>query len=237
MKSQKIIPIKNDLSRIQKFSYLEYIKTQDHIMQFVKLVKVIIYLIVIAAKVSLGQVQSPVNSNLSGIMITRIGQFGLLRKPRPNIPAHYHTGIDILRPGDNYNDEPIFPIAAGKVISKRVDGPYANIIIEHEFEDKKFWTLYEHISRIAVSLNDIVNPKRPIACFMNKHELDQYGWQFDHFHLEILKVEPVMLRPDKAHPERYYQAFTLVCYTKNELNHYYYNPIEFLHSFPDILQN
>ena len=32
------------------------------------------------------------------LQLTDIGEFGLLRKERQGIPAHYHTGIDIKRP-------------------------------------------------------------------------------------------------------------------------------------------
>ena len=169
------------------------------------------------------------------IKLSKIGQFGLMRKSRAGIPAHYHTGIDIIRPIDNYHDEPMFPIASGKVISKCDDGPFSNLIIEHEYQDTKFWSLYEHITGIIVNLNDYVDPNQPIAHFMNKVELDCYGWQFNHLHLEILKVEPVNLKPNDAHSELCYRAYTLLCYTINDLNKYYYNPIEFLQTFPDIL--
>ena len=123
-----------------------------------------------------GQISIPIGTvnrqDISKIHLTKIGQFGLIRKARPNVPEHYHTGIDIKRPTDNYESEPIFPIAKGIVISKRTDGPYANLIIEHEINGIKIWTLYEHISGVKVNVTDIVNPQTPIARFMNKEELD-----------------------------------------------------------------
>jgi len=166
--------------------------------------------------------------NISTIQLTEIGQFGLKRKARANVPEHYHTGIDIKRPGNNYNHEPIFPVAEGRVISKRTDGPYANLIIEHIIDEKTVWSLYEHIAGIKVSVGDWVKSSTPIARFMNREELNKYGWQFDHFHLEILKMKPLPLRPTEKHPERLYNAYSLVCYSMDELNHYYYNPILFL---------
>jgi hypothetical protein len=181
-------------------------------------------------------IRSPVRAEITEIKLSKIGQFGLLRKPRPYIPAHYHTGIDIKRPTQNYIDEPIFPIAKGKVISIRRDGPYANLIIEHDHKHIKFWSLYEHISGILINLNDIVSPDQPIAHFMNKIELDRYGWQFDHFHLEVLKVQPLKLDPNKEHPDLLFKSYSLYCYTEKDLNKYYYNPIEFIQSFPDILE-
>jgi hypothetical protein len=174
----------------------------------------------------------PVNlsdrKDISLIQLTEIGKFGIFRKARKNVPAHLHTGIDIKRPVNNYGNEPIFPISEGKVISKRTDGAFAQLIIEHDIKNRKIWSLYEHISGIKVSVNDLVTPEKPIARFMNKQELNKYGWQFDHFHLEVLKVKPLRLTPSKAHPERFYNAFSLICHTKEELLAYYWDPIRFI---------
>jgi len=180
------------------------------------------------------QILLPINvanrKDVSSFQLTKIGQFGLMRKARNTIPEHYHTGIDIKRPGKNYTSEPVFPIAAGKVISKRTDGPFANIIVEHIINGRKIWSLYEHVAGIEVNVNDAVLPQKPIARFMNTEELNRFGWQFDHFHLEIIKVKPFEIKPGKNHPQRYYNAYTLVCYTPDDLNRYYFNPIAFFNS-------
>jgi murein DD-endopeptidase MepM/ murein hydrolase activator NlpD len=172
----------------------------------------------------------------SEIKLTNIGTFGLLRKARPNVPQHYHTGIDIIRPNKNYSDEPIFSLADGIVISKRDDGPYAQIIIEHSQNGFKFWTLYEHIAGITIHINEKVKSNTPIARFMNTEELKKYGRQFDHFHLEILKIRPKPMKPDKLHPERYYSSYSLVCYKKADLDKYYYEPLSFLKKYYSIKQ-
>ncbi len=162
------------------------------------------------------------------VRLTRIGCFGLYRKPRPHVPAHLHTGIDIMRPSHNYRNEPVLAAAPGKVVSVRDDGPFAQIIIEHQIEDEKcVWTVYEHISGITVSIGDKVFPDTVVARFMNKNELDQYGWQFDHLHFEVLKQRPRPLQPDKSKPFRLYATYSLECYTESDLRRYYYNPIEF----------
>src|SRR4030042_6743542 len=161
----------------------------------------------------------PINTvdrkSIGTLVLTNIGEFGLLRKERPGVPAHFHTGIDIKRPGDNYQDEPIFPIFKGIVISKRQDGPYAQLIIEHG-DIQKFWTVYEHIAGIKVGLYEQVIPNLPIARFMNKSELIKYGWQFDHFHFEILKSNPIKLKQDNSNPDRHFSSYSLLCFTKDE---------------------
>lgn len=178
------------------------------------------------------QVYLPVNlrdrHDVSGIHLTEIGQFGLMRKARPNVPKHYHTGIDIKRPNNNYVSEPIYPIASGIVISKRTDGPYANLIIEHSINGRKVWSLYEHIAGVKVSVADTVNPNTPIARFMSRYELIKYGWQFNHFHLEILKVKPLRIKPTPEKPERFYNSYSLICYTLDDLDKYYFDPLVFL---------
>lgn len=167
-------------------------------------------------------------NSVKEIQLTTIGQFGLMRKARPTVPAHFHTGIDIKRPGKNYTDEPIYPITNGIVISKREDGAYAQLIVEHEVDKIKFWTVYEHIAGIKVKSGQKVSPNEPIARFMNKAELDKYGWQFDHFHFEVLKVAPVKLKYDASKPERNFASHSLTCFTRQDLERHFYHPLEFL---------
>lgn len=166
--------------------------------------------------------------NISQIQLTEIGKFGVWRRERPNVPAHFHTGIDIKRPNNNYSNQPIYPVTVGKVISIRRDGPFANIIVEHSLNNQTFWTLYEHIAGIKVKINENVHPLVPIARFMNKEELNKFGWQFNHFHLEILKEKPIRINPTKKLQERFYNSYSLICFSHNDLNNYYYNPIEFI---------
>ena len=176
-------------------------------------------------------IQTSDRQSLNDVPLTPIGQFGILRDARPHVPAHYHTGIDIMRPHTNYKDEPIFPVARGVVMSKRDDGPYAQLILEHNLKQLTFWTLYEHISGITAEVGEPVYPHLPVARFMNESELNTYGWQFDHFHFEILKTEPLKVEYDPSKPDRYFGSYTLMCYTEADLNTYFYNPIEFFEYF------
>jgi murein DD-endopeptidase MepM/ murein hydrolase activator NlpD len=165
------------------------------------------------------------------VRLTRIGQFGLLRKARPKIPAHYHTAVDFMRPGDNYDDEPIFPAARGIVISQRTDGPYAQVIIEHnECGDDTVWTVYEHLAGVKVVVGDTVDPQQPIGRFMTKPELNKYGWQFDHLHFEMLRQRPLSWKPTNKTPMRLFKVYSLECYTKALLARHYHDPQEFFES-------
>ena len=166
------------------------------------------------------------------IKLTKIGDFGHPRKARSGIPAHLHSGIDIRRPQPNYDNEPVFTIYSGWVISLRNDGPFAQIIIEHQFPDgQKFWSAYEHVAGIRVEVGDTVSPENPIARFMNKGELDRFGWQFDHLHLEILKIPPRLIIPKDNRPQRCFMTYNLECYSWEDLEKYYYNPVEFMRRY------
>ena len=156
----------------------------------------------------------PINSenrqSIESVKLTSIGRFGLMRKARPGIPAHLHTGTDLKRPNNNYIDEPIFPAAKGTVISFRDDGPFAQIIVQHTLEDSSLlWTVYEHIAGIQIKLHDSVDPVQPIARFMTRDELNKYGWQFDHIHFEVMKVKPKPRKPDKRRPFLYYRTYLI----------------------------
>jgi len=169
----------------------------------------------------------PVDCHPDSIRLTAIGAFGLWRKARPGIPAHLHAGVDIVRPSKNYDDEPIYPVSRGRVVGLRDDGPYAQIIIEHGTEPgDTLWSVYEHIAGIACRLGDSASPSRPIARFMNRRELNRYGWQFDHLHLEIMKARPRAEAP----PGRRFRLLTygLTCYSREELESRYIDPLEFI---------
>jgi murein DD-endopeptidase MepM/ murein hydrolase activator NlpD len=160
------------------------------------------------------------------VKLTKIGEFGLIRKARPGIPAHYHTATDFMRPGDNYEDEPIFPAARGIIISQRTDGPFAQVIVEHA-ESDTVWTVYEHLAGVKVVVGDTVIPHQPLGRFMTKAELNKYGWQFDHLHFEILKHHPQPWKPAPKTPMRFFKVYNLECYTKAQLEKYYYAPQAF----------
>ncbi len=199
---------------------------------FLKFTGLLISLIIVSNNSFSQEFYLPINiydrTELSLVQLTEIGRFGENRKMRPGIPAHFHTGIDIKRPTQNYINEPILSIGEGTVISVRDDGPFAQIIIEHINNNLMFWVVYEHIAGIEVGVGDLVNENTQIARFMNKSELNKYGWQFDHFHFEILKIPPKKVKPSNTQPQHMFKTYNLVCYTFEDLQNFYYDPLEFL---------
>jgi len=167
-------------------------------------------------------------TSLENSKLTDIGQFGLLRKARSTVPAHYHTGIDLKRPTKNYINEPIYAAGKGKVISVREDGPFSQIIIEHIVKPRDtIWTVYEHILGIKCHVGKIVMENTTIARFFNRKELDKYGWQFDHVHFEILRIKPVKLKRSIKFPEYFYKTYAISCHTHDQLRMRMINPLEY----------
>ena len=176
-------------------------------------------------------VNTPDRRSWNDVKLTAIGRFGLQRKARPGVPAHLHAGVDIKRPGGNDADEPVFPAARGVVISMRDDGPLAQVIVEHRQSDGSIiWTVYEHVAGIAAAAGDTVDPVKPIARFMTRHELGRYGWQFDHLHFEVMREQPILTTPSKRLPQRFYQTYALACPDQRSLSRCYHDPREFLES-------
>ncbi|HEX2955571.1 MAG TPA: M23 family metallopeptidase [Chitinispirillaceae bacterium] len=161
------------------------------------------------------------------IHLTKIGAFGLLRKARPTVPAHYHTGIDIVRPDSQFQKQPIFPAKEGEVVSVLDNGPYSQIIIKHSDMNRNFWTVYEHL-HVSVKKIKHVTQFDTIGYFFSKDELNRYGWQFNHFHFEILKLEPPKFKSGEINSLRYYKTFGILCFSRDELIMRQENPLEFL---------
>jgi murein DD-endopeptidase MepM/ murein hydrolase activator NlpD len=163
------------------------------------------------------------------VQLTEIGAFGLLRKARPAVPAHYHTGIDIVRPDSQYYKQPIFPAKEGVVVSIYDNGPFSQIVIKHTDNNINYWTVYEHLHVKIRKINIPISPFDTIGYYFCKDELNRYGWQFNHFHFEILKIEPPRIQMIKDNSLRYYKTFGIVCFTREELFVRQENPLEFLY--------
>lgn len=169
--------------------------------------------------------------SLHGVRITPIGDFGRPRKARPEAPAHLHAGVDFMRPGSFSRESAVYPVGPGTVISVRDDGPFAQIMVAHgRMGEAGPWSVYEHVAGIKVRPGDKVTPRLTMARFMTRAELNRYGWQFDHLHLEILKAAPKPIRPTERLPQRLFSSPNLGCGNKAELARIFYDPARFLDS-------
>ena len=154
--------------------------------------------------------------------------FKTMRSPFGNVKLHYHTGVDVQQNGGaGYSDRsgmPVFAIATGKVVAIEDPIPQRRITIEHKLPDGTVvWSVYCHIADEQISVNQIVDTETVIARRMNGPELDQFGWEYNHVHLEILKKLP-------AYVTDYNHRKTFTCYTEMEVDEYFYDPVKFLNN-------
>lgn len=141
--------------------------------------------------------------------------FKSLRAPFGPVKLHYHTGIDLQNGSVIEPGEPVYAIAAGKVIAIEDPPPQRKIVIEHVLPDEnRIWSVYYHIIGEQVQVGDRVDTETIIARIMNASELDTYGWEYNHVHLEIMKK----LSPPVS---EYYERKTFTCYSAAEVDAYF----------------
>ncbi len=148
--------------------------------------------------------------------------FKALRAPFDSIKLHYHTGIDLQNTNAVGSGQPVYAVAAGKVIAIEDPPPQRRITIQHTLvEGTKVWSVYIHIINERVRVGDIVDTETVIARLMNAAELERYGQEYNHVHLEIMKkIPPAFVDVN--------QRKTFTCYTDQEVDEYFYNPETFL---------
>ena len=144
------------------------------------------------------------------------GRYGFVRDPMETsagvVYTRFHEGIDIRALRRDAHGEPldeVRAIADGKVVHTNLVPGYSNygkyIVIEHRWDDSNYYSLYGHLSSIAVHPGDAVKRGQAIAV------MGYTGAGLDraraHLHLEL----NVML----SHQfEAWYNAFF-----KNDPNH------------------
>ena len=161
-------------------------------------------------------------SDWSTVTLEHDAHFKALRAPFDSVKLHFHTGVDLQNGKDIQAGEPVYAIAAGKVIAIEDPPPQRRITIEHLLPNRrKVWSVYIHIIDEKVKVGDTVNSETAIAQLMNTAELEYYGWDYNHVHLEIMKQLPPFVA-------EFYQRKTFSCYTITEVDKYFYDPKEFL---------
>ena len=102
------------------------------------------------------------------------GQYGFVRDPTDTaggvVYTRFHEGIDIRPLHRNTNGEPLDEVRAigdGKVVHVNPVPGYSNygkyIVVEHRWDGSNYYSLYGHLSSIAVRPGDAVKRGQPIA--------------------------------------------------------------------------
>src|SRR5213596_1117416 len=117
-----------------------------------------------------------VERNYNGVKSTpwEGGQYGFVRDPTGTaggvVYTRFHEGIDIRPLHRDANGEPldeVRAIADGKVVHVNLVPGYSNygkyIVIEHRWDGSNYYSLYGHLSSIAVQPGEQVRRGQPIA--------------------------------------------------------------------------
>jgi peptidase M23-like protein len=102
------------------------------------------------------------------------GQYGFVRDPKSTgggvIYTRFHEGIDIRSVHRDANGEPLDEVRAivdGQVVHVSLVPSYSNygkyIVIEHRWGGSNYYSLYGHLSSIAVQPGETVKRGQPIA--------------------------------------------------------------------------
>jgi murein DD-endopeptidase MepM/ murein hydrolase activator NlpD len=160
----------------------------------------------------------------STISLESDAYFKNLRAPFGSVKLHYHTGIDLQNGTAVSPGESVYAIATGKVIAIEDSPPQRRITIEHLLPNgDKVWSVYIHIIDEQVNVDDIVDSETVIARLMNTSELEMFGHEYNHVHLELMKKMPPYFADLN-------QRKTFTCYSQAEVDEYFYNPEEFLNN-------
>lgn len=160
----------------------------------------------------------------STIFLEPDAHFKALRAPFGPVKLRYHTGTDLQNGNAFVVGEPVYAVATGKVIAIEDPPPQRRITIEHALPDgQRVWSVYIHIIEEQVIVGDMVDTETVIARLMTPAELELYGLEYNHVHLEIMKQMP-------GYAADFQHRKTFTCYTEKEVDDHFYNPVEFLKS-------
>src|SRR5438132_858377 len=117
-----------------------------------------------------------VERNYKGVKSTpwEGGQYGFVRDPTDTaggvVYTRFHEGIDIRPLHRDANGDPldeVRAIADGRVVHASLVPGYSNygkyVVIEHHWDGSNYYSLYVHLSSIAVHPGDMVKRGQPIA--------------------------------------------------------------------------
>lgn len=149
-------------------------------------------------------------------LIRLISNYGTYRSG--HVKGHRHSGIDII-PVEIKDIIKVFPSNVGTVCLIRPTAPNKTVIIKHKLNDSTvIYSSYIHLKEIYVETGQEVNHNTEIGVLYTKTEAIKYNGNYDHLHFEIKK------RIDD------YCCASWLCMSQNELDEYFYNPLNFLKS-------
>ena len=111
----------------------------------------------------------------------------------------------------------VYPAANGVICSVHLGHPYKTLVIKHLLHDKSIiYTSYKHLQEIYVKNGMQVNQDTKLGRLYTHAEAQNLKGNYDHLHFEVRKSFDD------------YGCASWLTMTKEELNKYFYNPLDFL---------
>lgn len=149
-------------------------------------------------------------------LIRLVSNYGTYRSG--HVKGHRHSGIDIV-PVKNKGSIRVFSSSVGTVCLVRPVAPNKTVIIKHKLSDSTvIYSSYIHLKDIYVENGQEVNQNTEIGVLYTRPEALSYYGNYDHLHFEI------KCRIDD------YSCASWLCMSKQELDEYFINPLNFLTS-------
>lgn len=129
---------------------------------------------------------------------------------------HIHPAIDIVpaKPGELIT---VYPVAIGVVCSIHLGDPYKTVVIKHIMQDKSIiYSSYKHLQEIYVRNGTQVDQNTKLGRLYTHAEAQKLKGNYDHLHFEVRKSFDD------------FGCASWLTMTKEELNKYFYNPLDFL---------
>ena len=135
------------------------------------------------------------------------------------LKGHIHTAADIIPAKlSSYNN--VYPMANGIICSIHLEHPHKTIVIKHRLLDSTIvYTSYKHLHEIYITNGMQVNQDTKLARLYTREEAKKQDGSYDHLQLEIRKSFYD------------YGCASWLTMTKDELNKYFYNPVDFMKKY------
>ena len=144
----------------------------------------------------------------SELIKRKLDGFGAYRRA-----GHKHAGLDIKA----FFSEKVYPIGKGKVIKIYDKFPYQAVLVEHRSAAGLiYYSCYIHLVDILVKVGDRLDQATPIGRVFDENEFKKAGFAHNHLHLEIRKTI------------ENYNRISIRCFTMEDLNKNFYDPLIFL---------
>ena len=100
--------------------------------------------------------------------------------------GHLHAGVDLIPKGSSVGQSfPVLAAGYGQVCAVILERPHKTVIVKHKTGDGARFTVYKHLSQVAVEVGDLV---LPVTYLGLTEPAGPHSAVYSHLHFEIRKT-------------------------------------------------